>query len=115
MNERKFFELYQRQKESGLTVKEFCANEIIAPSTFYRWQNILKSQNRLPGFIPLVVDTSPDLTRDKFNEGHLLPDVSSPNGGNTVPIEIEFSNKTIIRIKDGLDLSLLKALIRLNE
>ena len=35
MDEMKFIELYQRQKESGLTVKEFCSNEIIAPSTFF--------------------------------------------------------------------------------
>jgi hypothetical protein len=115
MDEKKFIELHQRQKESGLTVKEFCSNEIIAPSTFYHWQKKLKKMGRLPGFIPVVVDTSLGLPQDKFTKGHFLPSSGSHKEGDVVPIEIEFSNKTIIRIKSRLNLSMLKALINLNQ
>ncbi|MHA2012219.1 MAG: IS66 family insertion sequence element accessory protein TnpA [Candidatus Helarchaeota archaeon] len=33
----KYAELIRLQKDSGLTVREFCRNEGIAPSTFYYW------------------------------------------------------------------------------
>lgn len=115
MDEKKFIELHRRQKESGLTVKEFCSNEVIAPSTFYHWQKKLKRLGRLPGFIPIVVDTSPGLSQDKFTQGHFLPSPGPYKEGDFAPIEIEFPNKTIVRIKGGLDLSMLKALISLNQ
>ena len=114
MDEKKFIELHRRQKESGLTVKDFCSNEVIAPSTFYHWQKKLKKLGRLPGFIPIVVDTTPGLSQDKFTEGHFLPSPGLHRGEDVSQIEVEFPNKTIIRIKGGLDFSLLKALINLN-
>ena len=114
MDEKTFIGLHRRQKESGLTVKEFCSNEVIAPSTFYHWQKKLKKIGRLPGFIPVVIDTTPGLSQDKFTEGHFLPSPGFHRESDVAPIEIEFPNKTIIRIKSGMDLSLLKALVSLN-
>lgn len=109
MTEKKFIELYQRQKESGLTVKEFCSNEIIAPSTFYNWQKKLRVRNRLPGFIPVVVNPTPVFI-DKT-----LPSTIAPQKETNEDIEIEFANKTILRIKGSLDLPVLKALIHLTD
>jgi len=113
MNEKKFLELYQRQQESGLTVKEFCANNLIGPSTFFYWKKKLEGQQRLPDFIPVVVNSSPTSFKNS------LPTSSQSNsfiGSNENPcIEIEFSNKTILRIKSELNLSVLKALIHLND
>lgn len=113
MDEKKFIELYQRQKESGLTVKEFCSNEIIAPSTFYYWQKKLKDQKHLPEFIPLVVDSQPGLSRGNISDNSL----ASPSRqiDNHSQIEIQFSNKTIIRIRGEVGLAMLKALIQLND
>lgn len=115
MDEKAFIKLHRRQKESGLTVKEFCSNEVIAPSTFYHWQKKLKKTGRLPGFIPVIVDTTPPFPQDKFTEEHFLPGPGFHNESDVAPIEIEFPNKTIIRIKSGLDLSLLKALLSLHQ
>ncbi|MFH0894829.1 MAG: IS66 family insertion sequence element accessory protein TnpB [Bacteroidota bacterium] len=109
MDEKKFIEFYHRQKESGLTVKEFCSNEIIAPSTFYYWQKKLKSRNRLPGFIPVVINSAPAIPTQGF------PDSLYSASAMSRPVEIEFPNKTIIRIRGELDLSVLKALIHLND
>jgi hypothetical protein len=109
MDEKKFIDLYQRQKETGLTVKEFCSNEIIAPATFYYWKKKLQRRNGLPDFIPVVVNSTPT-----FSQSNLPKEQFSPtNNGN--PIEIEFSNKTILRINSELDLPMLKALIHLND
>jgi len=109
MGEKKFIELHQRQKESGLTVKEFCSNEIIAPATFYYWQKKLRERNCLPGFIHLVVNTAPTLS-----QGNSFPLTIRPEN-NSTPIEIEYSNKTVLRINSELDLSVIKALIHLND
>jgi hypothetical protein len=113
MDEKKFTEFHQRQKESGLTVKEFCSNEIIAPSTFYYWQKKLRSRNRLPGFIPVLVNTAPNLSQGNFLGKSFPPTIRPTN--NSIPIEIEFSNKTVLRISSELDLSVIKALIHLND
>ena len=110
MNEQKFLALYQRQQESGLTIKEFCSNEAIAPATFHYWKKKLGGQNRLPGFIPLVVNTSVSPTEGGC---HQCSGPVPPQDSTT--LEIEFPNKTIVRIKNGLDLNLLKALIHLTD
>ena len=113
IDEKKFVELYQRQKESGLTVKEFCSNEIIAPSTFYYWQKKLKSRKRLPDFIPVIVNSASTLSQGNFTDASFTPTTDLQK---EVPsLEIEFPNKTIVRIKSELDLSMLKTLIHLND
>ena len=47
--------LLQRQKESGLSVKSFCSNEGIAPSSFYYWKKKLRNDATSGRFIPLLV------------------------------------------------------------
>jgi hypothetical protein len=113
MDEKKFIELHRRQKETGLTVKEFCSNEIIAPATYYYWQKKLRDHNRLPGFIPIVVNTAPTVSQGNF-QGNSFPLTISP-ANNSTPIEIEYPNKTVLRINSELDLSVIKALIHLND
>lgn len=113
MDERKFIELYQRQKESGLTIKDFCANEIIAPATFHYWKKKLKECNSLPGFIPLVVSPNIPSSQNTYASKSFPP--PTPAANNSAYIEIEFSNKTIIRISSELDLTMLKTLIQLND
>jgi len=54
----KFARLIARQKESGLTVKSFCSNEGIAPSTFYYWRKKIRKQSGGERFIPLVVKST---------------------------------------------------------
>lgn len=113
MDEKKFIELYEQQKESGLTVKEFCSNQIIAPSTFYHWQKKLRSRKRLPGFVPVIVNSEPTITHNNLPDNPYTSEVPQPNDNSH--IEIEFPNKTIVRIRGGLDLSVLKALAHLNN
>lgn len=114
MNEQKFLALYQRQQESRLTILEFCSNEGIAPATFHYWKKKMGSQNRLPGFIPVVINSA-----ERGVHGG-LPQLSRTNQPSTTvqdcpTIEVEFPNKTIVRLKSGVDLNILKALIQLSE
>jgi hypothetical protein len=55
LNQLKFHELYNRQHESGLTAKDFCANEGIKESTFHYWRMKLQDKNKPKDFIPLIV------------------------------------------------------------
>lgn len=113
MNEKKFIDLYQRQKESGLTVKEFCSNEVIAPATFYYWCKKLRSRNRLPGFIPVVVNPISHSPEHNIIDKQVVHDQECPPNGTK--LEIEFPNKTVLRINGGFDLSILKSLIHLSD
>ena len=58
INESKILELIKRQKETGLTITAFCANEGIPKSSYYYWR---KKLNKEPGkrFIPLLVNSTP--------------------------------------------------------
>ena len=40
-----FEEIYSRFLDSGLTVKDFCSNEGLAPSKFYYWQKRVRPSN----------------------------------------------------------------------
>jgi len=104
----KFLELHRRQQESGLTVKEFCSNEAIAPATFYYWKKKLrKNSNGNPDFIPLVV--KPPLT---FPGQNYTNQASNPPSAELEAfLELVYPNGTRLRIKKDLDLVQLRSLI----
>jgi hypothetical protein len=96
--------LLKRQKESGLSIKSFCSNEGIAPSTFYYWKKKINKDTPGQRFIPLVV------------QSHSLAGYTSSNGADgpgteTSPLEIIYSNGTTLRIRQTLDLSGLRSLV----
>ena len=56
-----FEEIYSRFLDSGLTVKDFCSNEGLAPSKFYYWQKRVRPSNHplvRNGFLPLSIAPS---------------------------------------------------------
>jgi hypothetical protein len=113
LDERKFHELYQRQKESGLSVRDFCSNELIAPSTFYYWQKKLKTSRRLPGFIPVVVDSqSPSQYLTHKEQGVLTPNKKGADKRDFL-FEFEYPNGMQVRVTREVDYSVLRALIHL--
>ena len=74
MTEALFQDLLKRQKESGLTVRDFCANEGLVPSTYYYWLKKSKDKHAQPRmFIPLIAggDTLPVLKKN--HQKGLLP------------------------------------------
>jgi hypothetical protein len=102
----KFARLIARQKESGLTVKSFCSNEGIAPSTFYYWQKRIRKEAGENHFIPLVVKSSPPV----FNQ--ITPREPAQKRDH---FEITYPNGITLRVKSDLDLSGLRSLISLMD
>jgi transposase-like protein len=111
LSESKFLKLYQRQQESGLTVKDFCSNEGIAHSTFYYWRKKFRNSRGANNFIPLVV--KPSQTISHSNATHSLSEGSVPV--DNFLLELVYSNGTILRIKKDIDLSHLRELISLYD
>ena len=108
LNSSKFLKLHERQKESGLTVRDFCANEGIAPSSFYYWLKKIKNEASGKRFIPLVVKSA-ETSINQFTQSEL------PQGQRTDDslLEITYPNGITLRIKNDLDLVHLRALVLL--
>jgi len=106
LNSSKIISLLERQKESGLSVKRFCSNECIAPSTFFYWRKKIRKDTIGQGFIPLVVQPQ---------RSAVSPVTQRPEGGgmDTFPMEISYPNGTTLRIKHTVDLAGLHSLVSL--
>lgn len=114
LNESKFLELYNRQKESGLNVKDFCANEGIAESTFYYWRKKFQKSRGRKDFIPLVVKSTQAMSAQHYSKGN--QPVQDPGDiGENFLLEVVYPNRTKLRIKKNIDLNHLRALIYLYD
>ena len=98
--------IIKRQKESGLSVKSFCINEGIAPSTFFYWQKKLRKEDPGGRFISLLV-RAPGSVAYPASEQR-----SAPVMDNT-PLEITYPNGTTLRVRQTLDLAGLRSLVSL--
>ena len=96
--------LLERQKESGLSVRSFCSNEGIAPSTFYYWQKKLRKDAGGGRFIPLLV-------RAPGSTAYPSPSQQPGPGMDTTPLEITYPNGTTLRIRQTMDLAGLRSLV----
>jgi hypothetical protein len=110
--ESKYRELISHQQDSGLTVREFCSNQCIAPATFYYWK---KKLNKKPGkrdFIPLLVKAEASIspTRNEIGQGAFQPGSKSQ-----AMFELVYPNGTLLRITSDLDLAHLRTLIHLYD
>ena len=113
LSESKFLELYRRQQESGLTVKDFCLNEGIAESTFYYWRKKTHKNNANQDFIPLVVKSSQPLLAQSYAKSHTR--VQESGEMDDVLLELVYPNGTKLRIKKDIDLTHLRDLVCLYE
>lgn len=98
--------LLERHKESGLSVRRFCLNECIAPSTFYYWQKKLRNEAAGGRFIPLLV-------RATGSAAYPSPNQPPAPGMDNTPMEITYPNGTTLRIRQTLDLAGLRSLVSL--
>jgi len=114
LTETKFLEIYQRQQESDLSVKDFCSNEGIKESTFYYWRKKLAGQGRIKNFIPLVVKNSTPPVKPGYPNGSLQS--GNREGINDdFLLELVYTNGTKLRVKNDIDLAHLRTLITLND
>ena len=108
LNSSKFIKLQERQRESGLTVRGFCSNEGIAPSSFYYWKKKLRNEANGKRFIPLVVKSA----GESFNP-FLQSELSQGQRVDGPLLEITYPNGITLRVKNDMDLAHLRALVLL--
>ncbi len=115
-NQKEFESVYCRYKQSGLLVKEFCANEGIYASRFYYWQKKLRDQqqeaDQPSGFVPIIFN-KPKTPINNTNYGGKPLSEKQQVCGDT--IEIVYPNGVIVRISPTADIKQLQSLILLNQ
>ncbi len=107
-----FKRLFQEFQESGLNVRDFCANQDFAPSSFYYWKKKLEetSQHQPDSFVPLVFDSNQLATT---RPAAPVSKASANGSGDPTPIEFVFPNGTKMVLRDKVDIPLLKAIVHL--
>ena len=115
LNEKEFRTIYNNFLESGLTLRDFCANQGIYESKFFYWQNKLKGV--LPpkrGFVPVVFssnqqDPSPELPVAMNNPPERqIKQVSSIMG---LTCEITYPNGIRVKVNGLSDLEMVRTLL----
>jgi hypothetical protein len=111
INELKILELIKRQKDTGLSITAFCANEGIPKSSYYYWR---KKLTREPGkrFIPLLVNSTA-ATMSGPSNNYIWDQHEHHTSGDDFPMEISYPNGTTLRIKHAPDLAGLRSLVLL--
>ena len=108
--ESSFRELYEEYLSSGLTVRDFCANQDFAVSTFYRWQKLLREKELPKEFVPLLMEPRP-LVKPA---GHPFFSVSEEKSeAQENELEFTFPNGTKLQLKGHVDSALLKTIVHL--
>ena len=114
--ESRFYELIRLQQDSGLTVREFCSNEGIAPATYYYWRKKLQDRKGKKDFIPLIVKSSESSMSPCYNRNSSYrANQSKQIAEDYTLLELVYPNGTMLRVKNDLDLAHLRALIRLYD
>ncbi len=80
------------REASGLSIDEFCADEDISRSTFYRWVGRLKD-----GIPDAVKEEGASLTLAEIAEPKFLPVSVTAS-----PVEIELPNGSVVRLPVGV-------------
>lgn len=115
LNEKKFKEIYDQYRESGLTVRDFCLNQGIAEAKFYYWQHKLRNNLTTSGeFVPLVLEQryqGVDFSVAKKENSAVLTESCNTD----IACEIAYPNGTILKLKGQLNPDLLRSLINLEK
>jgi len=114
-----FQSIYKEFIESGLTIRDFCANHHMRESKFYYWHNKLKGQ--LPpkrGFIPVVFDhlqktQSSQIPAPVQNRSKTFSDPEA--AGSTISCEISYPNGVSVKLNGLTDPGILRSLLLLTH
>jgi hypothetical protein len=115
MNEKEFRSIYNNYLESGLTLRDFCANQGILESKFFYWQNKLKGL--LPpkrGFVPVIFsgnqqDPSPILPAALNN--HPERQIKQASSIMSLTCEISYPNGIRVKVNGLADLEMVRTLL----
>ena len=115
LNEKKFRAIYDSFLESGLTIRDFCANQQMNEAKFYYWQSKLNGQ--LPpkrGFVPVVFGDGQNVRPSQFpasvqerKESFLTPAAID----KTISCEINYPNGVSVKLNGLSDPRVLQSLL----
>ena len=86
---------------SGLSIDEFCANEDVSRSTYYRWTQLLKDG------IPEAVKEGQAVTLEELAEAKFLPITVTAS-----PVEIQLPNGGLVRLPVSVGHAVIVEVIR---
>jgi len=119
LNEKGFLAIYEELLDSGLTIRDFCANHHMNEAKFYYWKNKLKAQ--LPpknGFVPVVFENRQQ-ARSSQVPASVLPQSESfstpETTTQTLSCEISYPNGVHVKLNGLPDAQLLKSLLVLTR
>lgn len=110
-----FKQLYQEYQESNLSVRDFCSNQALSPSTFYYWKKQLgnATQEEPDRFVPLIFDSVPTEKPKHNKQVAITTNQTDGLSISQAPVELVFPNGTKMVIRENIDLRLLKSIIHL--
>lgn len=114
LNEKKFRAIYDDYLASGLTIRDFCANNQINEAKFFYWQHKLKGQ--LPsklGFVPMVFENGQQPGSRPLSPFKKRPDSFTDISGKQIFCEITFPNGICVKLHgaSASDPELLRSLL----
>ena len=117
LNEKKFREIYDEFLASGLSIRDYCANQQMNEAKFFYWQNKLKGQ--LPpkrGFVPLVLGRGQNNPQMPVSM-QIRPGSASRPGiaDGQIYCEISLPNGACIKLNGMLDADMLRSLFVLTR
>jgi len=113
LNEKNFRDIYNEFLESGLTVRDYCANQQMNEAKFYYWQNKLKGH--LPpkrGFVPVIFENGQQASPVPAPVQNQPESYSHPAASNkTITCEISYPNGVLVKLKGLPDVQLFRSLL----
>ncbi len=118
-NEKKFRAIYDEFLASGLTIRDYCANQQMNEAKFYYWQHKLKGL--LPpksGFIPVVFENGGQAQSSRVpapvqpeSASFSTPEATTP----TISCEISYPNGVQVKLNGLPDAQMLRSLLVLTR
>ena len=118
-NEKKFRAIYDEFLGSGLTIRDFCANQHMNEAKFYYWQHKLKGQ--LPpksGFVPVVFEKGGQARSSRIPtpvQSQSAPFSTSEATTQTISCEISYPNGVFVKLNGLQDAQMLRSLLVLTR
>jgi len=116
LNDKKFRSIYDEFLSSGLTTRDYCANQHINEAKFYYWQNKLKGQ--LPpkrGFVPVVFENGQHFRSSQVPLRNNSEAFSRNQGAQppAISCEISYPNGVSVKLNGFPDVQVLQSLLLL--
>jgi hypothetical protein len=118
LNDKTFRAIYSDYLSSGLTVRDFCANQRMNEAKFFYWQHKLKGELPLKrgGFVPVVIDNGQQKelhpVKDTDRQG-FFPNACVPD--KTATCEISYPNGVSVKLNGLTEAEMLRSLLALTR